>query len=534
MNKIDTGMHYPLAICDLPSGWLVTYAHEVCDEVQSGFACGRHSDDNIGVAHLRPMNVSKDGKIDLDEVKFVRADVDKRRLTERDVLFNNTNSPVLIGKTALVGSQAQGLAFSNHMTRVCFNPAVVPEFGAYQLHYLWMARYYLHRCVKHVNQASISSTDFAKSIPVIVPPVAEQKRIVTKIEELFSELDKGVESLKTARAQLNVYRQAVLKHAFEGRLTAQWREENKDKLETPEQLLARIQQEREARYEQQLQEWKAEIKEREERGKSGKKPQRPKKLAKVTGLAHDVTAKLPPLPKSWMWEKLGWMTCGVEYGTAAKSATTGRVPVLRMGNIQNAKFDWADLVYTSGDKEIAQYRLHDGDVLFNRTNSPELVGKTAIYRGERPAVFAGYLIRVNHIRAVVDAQYLNLFLNSHVARQHGNSVKTDGVNQSNINGAKLSNYPFPYCSIEEQREVASILEKTFSVLDETEAEIVQELQKAAALRQSVLKKAFTGQLVPQDPDDESASVLLERIKAAKAARPQNNTRAKHRRTAATA
>ena len=371
-------------------------------------------------------------------------------------------------------------------------------------------------------------------VEIPLAPENEQHRIVAKIEELFSELDKGVESLKTARAKLNVYRQAVLKHAFEGKLTAQWREENKDKLGKSEQLLARIKQEREARYEQQLQEWKAEIKEREERGKSGKKPQRPKKLAKVTGLAHDVTAKLPPLPKSWMWEKLGWMTCGVEYGTAAKSATTGRVPVLRMGNIQNAKFDWADLVYTSGDKEIAQYRLHDGDVLFNRTNSPELVGKTAIYKGERPAVFAGYLIRVNHIRAIVDAQYLNLFLNSHVARQHGNSVKTDGVNQSNINGAKLSNYPFPYCSIEEQREVASILEKTFSVLDETEAEVVQELQKAAALRQSILKKAFSGQLAPQDPDDESASVLLERIKAAKAARPQNNTRAKRRRTAATA
>ena len=85
----------------------------------------------------------------------------------------------------------------------------------------------------------------------------EQRRIVAKIEELFSELDKGVESLKTARAKLNVYRQAVLKHAFEGKLTAQWREENKDKLETPEQLLARIKQEREARYGQQLQEWKA-------------------------------------------------------------------------------------------------------------------------------------------------------------------------------------------------------------------------------------------------------------------------------------
>ena len=359
----------------------------------------------------------------------------------------------------------------------------------------------------------ISRRNFAR-IEIPLAPQNEQRRIVAKIEELFSELDKGIESLKTARAKLNVYRQAVLKHAFEGKLTAQWREENRDKLETPEQLLARIKQEREARYEQQLREWEVAVKEWEESGKSGKKPQRPKKLPKGTNLPHDVTAKLPPLPESWMWEKLGWMTCGVEYGTAAKSATTGRVPVLRMGNIQNAKFDWTDLVYTSDDNEIAQYLLHDGDVLFNRTNSPELVGKTAIYRGDRSAVFAGYLIRVNHLHTVVDSRYLNLFLNSHVARQHGNNVKTDGVNQSNINGAKLSSYPFPYCSIKEQCEIANILEKTLSVLDETEADIVQELQKSGALRQSILKKAFSGQLVAQDPHDEPASVLLTRIRAA--------------------
>jgi type I restriction enzyme S subunit len=123
------------------------------------------------------------------------------------------------------------------------------------------------------------------------------------------------------------------------------------------------------------------------------------------------------------------MTSGVEYGTAAKSSEAGQVPVVRMGNLQNAKIDWENLVYSSDKAEIDQYSLQPGDVLFNRTNSSELVGKSVIYRGERPALFAGYLIRVNHIEAIVDSQYLNLFLNSDVARQHGNSVKTDGVNQ---------------------------------------------------------------------------------------------------------
>ena len=357
------------------------------------------------------------------------------------------------------------------------------------------------------------SKAFVEGLTFNLPPLHEQRRIVAKVEELLSGLDEGIESLTTARAQLAAYRQSVLKHALEGKLTAQCREENRDKLETPELLLARIKREREAHYAQQFEEWIAAVKEWEAGGKLGKKPQKPKKLAKATGLPYDVTAKLPRLPKSWGWAALGWMTCGVGYGTAAKSAAAGRVPVLRMGNIQNAKLDWTDLVYTSDDDEIARYRLHAGDVLFNRTNSPELVGKTAIYKGGRPAIFAGYLIRVNHIRAVVDGRYLNLFLNSYVARQHGNSVKTDGVNQSNISGSKLARYPFPYCSIEEQCAIASDLDKAFSVLDGIEVNIVHELQRAAALRQSILKKAFTGQLVPQDPNDEPASALLDRIRA---------------------
>ena len=365
---------------------------------------------------------------------------------------------------------------------------------------------------------------FIKDLEFNLPPLAEQHRIVAKIEELFSELDKGVESLETARTQIKVYRQAVLKHAFEGKLTAQWREENKDKLETPEQLLARIKLERAVRNERQLQEWREAVKEWEGDGKGGRKPRKPrdpKPLAKLNEISHP---NLPQLPESWAWEKLGWMTCGVEYGTASKSAKSGRVPVLRMGNIQNAKFDWVDLAYTSDVDEIAEYLLYDGDVLFNRTNSPELVGKSAIFRGEGPAIFAGYLIRVKHNRRVVASQYLNQFLNSHIARQYGNSVKTDGVNQSNINGTKLSNYPFPYCSTEEQREIATILEQTLSLLDKTEVEIGQELRKAAALRQSILNKAFNGRLVEQDPNDEPASALLDRIRTEREQVMKNNSR----------
>lgn len=128
---------------------------------------------------------------------------------------------------------------------------------------------------------------------ICFPTLQEQLRIVAKIEELFSELDKGIESLKQAREQLKVYRQALLKHAFEGKLTEQWRKENADKLETAEQLLERIKHEREARYQQQLEEWK-----------DGKKPSKPKKAQEKAPPTDEELSKLPVLPNSFIYSFL--------------------------------------------------------------------------------------------------------------------------------------------------------------------------------------------------------------------------------------
>ncbi len=132
------------------------------------------------------------------------------------------------------------------------------------------------------------------------------------------------------------------------------------------------------------------------------------------------------------------------------------------------------------------------------------------------------------------AQYLNYFLNSHIAKQYGNKVKTDGVNQSNINGEKLINYPFPFCSIDEQSVIIELLESGLSKIDQLDQTITTALQQAEALRQSILKKAFSGQLVPQDPRDEPAGKLLERIQAEKIAlaqQPKTSRKEKRKTTA---
>lgn len=125
--------------------------------------------------------------------------------------------------------------------------------------------------------------------------------------------------------------------------------------------------------------------------------------------------------------------------------------------------------------------------MFNRTNSPELVGKTSIYRGEREAVFAGYLIRINQAD-FIDSEYLTYYMNSFTAKQYGNNVKTDGVNQSNINGKKLCSYPFPLCSVEEQKQVVYELGSRLTVCDNIDKMVDTTLAQAEAMRQSILKK----------------------------------------------
>lgn len=223
---------------------------------------------------------------------------------------------------------------------------------------------------------------------------------------------------------------------------------------------------------------------------------------------------------SWRDVKLAEVAHTFSYGSAAKSSKTGTVPVLRMGNIQEGQIDWSDLVYTSDPLEIERYKLSKGDVLFNRTNSPELVGKTAVYQGERPAIYAGYLIRVRCSNELLP-EYLNYCLGSRMGRDYCWSVKTDGVSQSNINAKKLAAFPFKLPSVTEQAEIIRRVEVLFALVDSIEARATAARTRAQRLSALVLAKAFRGELVPQDPQDEPPSVLLERI-----ATQRNRTAAK--------
>lgn len=231
----------------------------------------------------------------------------------------------------------------------------------------------------------------------------------------------------------------------------------------------------------------------------------------------------------WRQCTLGEVASGFNYGSAAKSAKEGEVPVLRMGNIQDGMLDWEDLVFTSDPDEIAKYRLKDGDVIFNRTNSPALVGKTSVFRSERPAIFAGYLIRVE-CGPDLEPEFLNACLNSGIGREYCWRVKTDGVSQSNINAKKLKAFPFELPGIEEQQEIIRRIETVFAHIERLTKEACSAGHLLDRLDARLLAKAFQGKLVPQDPDDEPAEALLERIREAKAAAPKPK-RARRKKTA---
>ena len=215
--------------------------------------------------------------------------------------------------------------------------------------------------------------------------------------------------------------------------------------------------------------------------------------------------------ESWEKKSVGELCISLKYGTAKKSDASGNVVVLRMGNLQQGEIDWSDLAYSNDPDDIEKYKLFPGDVLFNRTNSAALVGKTAIYRGEHPAIYAGYLIKLDYDHDKIIGDYLNYALNTLDAKKYCNSVKTDGVNQSNINAKKIGAYSFNVPSIPEQEKIVSVIQKLLSKEQQTKeaAEIV--LDQIELMKKSILARAFRGELGTNDPSEESAVELLKEI-----------------------
>ena len=353
-----------------------------------------------------------------------------------------------------------------------------------------------------------------------IPPTNEQRRIVEKIEAMFERIDKGVESLAVAKTTLGLYRQSLLKSAFEGRLTAAWRSQNPNKLETPKALLARIQKERETHYKSALDNWQAALSEWRAAGEVGRKPVKPSRPTEFIGEAVFPSGEIAQIPPAWRWSPMS--DVGRTSGGLTKNQKREALPLkakyLRVANVYSNELR-LDHITEIGltEEELSKSRLEKGDLLFVEGNgSLEQIGRVAVWDGSIPDMtHQNHLIRFS-TDGLLDSQFAMLFMISPVGRNliKAQASSTSGLHTLSI--SKIANLPVPICYPAEQAEITRILDARLTAADAMEAEINAALLRAEALRQSILKQAFAGTLVPQDPNDEPAPTLLARIKAERA------------------
>lgn len=503
----------------LPRGWEIAKVGDIADVVEPGFPCGRHNAEGRGIPHLRPMNVSGQGTLCLDEIKYVEVQ-NPPLLEDGDILFNNTNSPEWVGKTTTI-TEGEKYTFSNHMTRVRLNKyAGAPKFFALQLHYLQRRGYFFERCTHHVNQASIASSYLADKVSLLVPPVPEQHRIVSVIEQQFSRLDESIATLQRDRRGLKRARASVLKHAVEGKLTEQWCAEH-PATEPASKLFQRILDERRAKWEaEQLAKMQARgVTPKDDAWKRGyKEPAAPD------------TSRLPELPERWCYTFLLPLL-----STSRKGIVTGPfgsllkkhehrsdgVPVFGIENIAAMRFIPGSRIYITQNKasELSQYDALPDDILISRSGTvgeicvvPENLGEARISTN---------LIRVSLARNGMLPQFFCLLFNGSPLVLDQVSELCKGSTRNFLSQTILYQIVFPLPPLAEQEQIVAEVEERLSVIEASERAIEASLKRIERLRQDILQDAFAGRLVPQDPADEPASVLLERIREERARREQS-------------
>lgn len=338
----------------------------------------------------------------------------------------------------------------------------------------------------------VISKEILAGVTIALPPATEQRRIVAKLDALTTCIARARAELDRVPVLAESLRQAASTAAFTGMLTAEWRATNSELVQSDDELEAAV----------------ARI-----AASKRKKP-----VAAI-----DWKPDLE-IPTSWRWVSVDQVIAVAQYGTSSKTSDNADgVPVLRMGNVQNGELDWTNLKYLPSDHdEFPDLLVSTGDVLFNRTNSFELVGKSAVFRGNpAPVSFASYLIRLRCSGIAPDL--LVRYLNSPIGRAWIGRVASQQVGQANVNGTKLKSLGIPLPPVGEQAEMNRLLTLAFARADRLESEAVRARTLLDRLESSILAKAFRGELVPQDDNDEPASVLLDRVREERAAN-QKKTR----------
>ena len=445
------GKNEPVCIADevpfdIPESWEWVTLKQIAVT-----ALGKTLDKSKNIGEYRPylcsINVYWTG-IDLSTVKQARfedSELSKYQLNKGDLLICEGGD---VGRSA-VWDRDEEMYYQNALHRVRFYGNIEPRFFQLLMESYKGAKildnYSKGMTIKHLVQNSLNSIYFP------LPPLAEQRRIVEKIKQLTPYLKK-YGSVETTLSNLNLafpddLKKSILQYAVQGKLVPQ------DPADEPASVL--------------LEHIRAE---KEQLIKAGKiKRDKHESVIfrrdnsyyeKVDGIERCIDDELPfEIPDSWEWTTIGTTCINIQYGSSRKSESTGTMAVLRMGNIQNGRIDTQKLVYTSDKEEIAHYPLEYNDLLFNRTNSKELVGKTAIYKSEVSAIYAGYLIRITPL---IDSDYLNYVMQTQFYWVYCQNVRSDAIGQSNINAEKLKNFIYPLPPLHEQKRIAKKLNSIFT------------------------------------------------------------------------
>jgi type I restriction enzyme S subunit len=485
---------------NIPNNWSLPSLQDIA-EINPKIEKSNYDDDLTISFVPMPSVGAANGYIDVSNTRKF-GDVKKgfTPFQEGDVLFAKITPCMENGKMAVVPQLENKLGFGSTEFHVLRPKAKIDKTLIYFYISSQQFRYEAeHNMTGAVGQRRVP-TSYLSNQKFPLPPFNEQKRIVAKIEELFSELDNGIESLKKAQKQLKVYRQAVLKHAFEGKLTKKWREENKDKLESADQLLARIQKERNI--------WlNSQIKLNNNEAKRIKN-----KIQK-----HEFKAPEEKIPKNWSWTSLT-ESCQLVVDCHNKTAPyeSKGIYLIRTSNIRNGKFNLDSNMKYVSEKTYQFWSRRcppeSGDILFTR-EAP--MGEAAQIPNNKKFCMGQRIMLLRVYPKFIYEKYLlyNIMSPKFQSRVTKNAIGT-GVKHLRVGDVEQLTYPL--CSFEEQIQIVKQLDFQLSITDGLQEKINDNLKQLESLRQSILKKAFSGELVPQDPKDEPASVLLERIQAEKA------------------
>lgn len=408
----------------LPTGWRWIRLGEMIVEAKAGFACGLR--DPQGIAQLRMNNLDTRGNFIWDEVLRVphaANEIEQYLIAPGDVLFNNTNSTELVGKSALFVGYPEPIVYSNHFTRLrTATEYLLPDFLAIWLNHQWQKGVFAAICNRWIGQSAVKA-DKLLNLNFPLPPLSEQRRIATVLRDQMAAIEKARTAAQARLEAVKTLPASLLHQVFP----------------QPDQ----------------------------------------------------------PLLDGWQWIKLGDLCEGPgQYGTSKKSNGEGKgTPVLGMYHIHNGRIRWENISHVELTRgELAKYILKPGDMLFNRTNSAELVGKTAVYDRETVAVFASYLIRFRLLNDSADPHFVCDYINSQSGRSFIERNMGRAIGQVNISASTMHKMPIPMPPIGEQETIAQILREQMVAIEKAHLAAEEELATINNLPAALLRRAFNGEI----------------------------------------